>query len=189
MAIETLANFEVYDTGWKYPNGVNKGVEVYDAASWHIVKEIYVRNLGVWKFVHPVRAGLASLTGTNGVCDSTNATNSIRMNMVGPLPQKTAGTGTFYQWKYYWRNSTVSASHCEAQAWTFQGTSLGITAALTISAASGQGYVRERFGVANRWTQMQCRLYNTAYGEMTAAEGGIGTTIVKGSKTADCGPK
>lgn len=185
MAIETLANLQVYDTTWKYPTGTDKGVSVFDT-TWKIVKEIYVRDGGSWKYVHPVRAGATILLGSDGVCDSSNATNAIRMRMDGPLPQVTAGTGHYYFWKWYWRNSTVSAVHILTLGWGFQGSSTGITASIVVSPNSGQGYVREA-GTANRWTQMQCRLNHSVYGEMTEAEGGIATTIVKGSKTKDCG--
>lgn len=187
MAIETLANMHVYDGGvWKYPTGADRGISVFDLGTWKIVKEIYVRDGGSWKFVHPVQAGFSILISTTGVCDSSNATNSIRMRMTGPLPQGTVGSGHYYYWKFYWRNSSISSSHCQIQAWVFKGSTSKITASIVVSTASSQGYVRET-GTANRWTQMQCRLNHSVYGEMTDAEGGRAVTIVKGTKTKDCG--
>lgn len=186
MAIETLANLEVRDGGvWKYPSEINRGVSVLDT-TWKIVKEIYVRDSGAWHYVHPIKVGFSILLGSNGTCEGSNATNGIRMRSVGPLPQGTAGTGHYYFWKWYWRNSTVSSAHCQIQSWVFQGSSAKITANLVVSSNSTQGYVRES-GTANRWTQMQCRINHSVYGEMTEAEGGISTTIVKGTKTKTCG--
>lgn len=189
MAVETLANLEVYDSAaWKFPNGTGKGVSVYDSSSWNIVKEIYVYDAGAWHYVHPIRATSCTISTTsNGSCPSTSGYYRASSFAIGPAPQAIAGTGDYYDWSFYRRQSTVSAAHCITLGWSFQATSTPLTGGLgktTGNIAHGKPFTGS---VTNLWTQFQCRLNHSTKGQMTEAEGGHATSIVKSAKTEECG--
>lgn len=191
MAIETLANLEVYDSSvWNWPNGTGKGVSVYDSSSWNIVKEIYVYDSGAWHYVHPCRATSCTISTTNnGFCPSIPGYYRTSMFGSGPTPQAVAGTGHYYFWKYYRRFSIISSADCTSKAWSFLGSTTAITGGFTKTSGNiSTGYVLGG-PTTNLWTQFQARLFHSVYGEMTQAEGGIATSTVKPGKRDDCGPE
>lgn len=188
MAIETLANLEVYDSSaWHFANGVSKGLSVYDSSSWNIVKEAYVYDSGAWHYVHPIRAVSCYISTTyNGGCPSLNGYYRATMTAAGPSPQATAGTGSFYYWRYYRRVSTISSAHCQTLSWGFMGTTTGLTSGLsktTYNISTGAPMVGS---ITNLWTQFQARLVHSVH-PFTEAMGAYATSIVKGGKRElDC---
>lgn len=190
MAIETLANLEVYDAStWKYPSGSTKGVSVYDSSSWNVCKEIYVYDSGAWHYVHPIRVvnpTTLSVTELQGGCDpDVNAKARLTMRMEGPLPQVIAGTGSFYYWRYYRKVSSISEAHLLGLSFLFSGTSLGISSANMTTAYMGHSWIGGGSTV-DRWAQYQARIIHSVLGEMGAAAGGISTSLVQYGKTQTC---
>lgn len=192
MAVETLAQPYVFDefgtNDWEIGDGTSAGMWVFKfVTGWVPVLELYVYGSGQWNYVIPIRGVSCQIQSvSNGTCGAVDASFKIKSTWLGPQPQKTSGTGDFYQIKSYDRFSNVSAADLLTQPWNLRSTISLTQSVMLPAAAHTYGFVITT-GVTQKWHQAQARLVHTVTGEVPEASGGIVTSLFRKIVVDDCG--